>query len=246
MPAQLIVFEGLDASFKETNSNRLMMKLKEDGYNTHLFHFPTYGTPGCYFVEQFLSGTYKNSNINNRTQVKSIANSIFYTLDRFDTYTKHIKSIYEEGDSNAIILLDRWCASNIFYQTAMIKNDELFLEVADKIFELEHIIYDLPIEDAIIFMDTSYEAAIKLITDRKSSDYIEDDKEWMKSVFNNTERVLSVYYNLAQKHIRHKEFRIERISTTDEEYNILSRDEIFKKVYKTALKIIGGNNNEYV
>ncbi|MBQ8234327.1 MAG: thymidylate kinase, partial [Bacilli bacterium] len=45
MRGKLIVIEGTDCSGKETQTNLLIEKLKNDGYNTYKFSFPMYDTP---------------------------------------------------------------------------------------------------------------------------------------------------------------------------------------------------------
>ena len=51
----LIDFEGLDCSFKETNSKKLAEHL-----NAKRYEFPNYSSESSYFVRQFLSGKYKD------------------------------------------------------------------------------------------------------------------------------------------------------------------------------------------
>ena len=61
---KFIVFEGLDCSFKETNSNKLYEYIKETHpeINVKIVHFPRYGEPACCMVEKYLKGEYKNEN----------------------------------------------------------------------------------------------------------------------------------------------------------------------------------------
>ena len=55
----MISFEGMDCSYKETNSNRLSDILGIMGYEVELVSFPRYKNPSAYFVEGYLSGNIK-------------------------------------------------------------------------------------------------------------------------------------------------------------------------------------------
>lgn len=241
MLGKIITFEGLDASFKETNSNRLAERLKDNGYDVHIFHLPQYNNPSCYFVEEFLAGNYKHTGID----IEPIAKSVFYALDRFDLYSKKIMPILENATDKTVIVLDRWTASNIFYQTAMYEDSYNFQIKFGNIYSLEHDIFKLPIENGIIFMDTPYNTAIKVLGERSKKDYIESNSKWMKKVFDNIDRVLENYLLKSNMIFKDKQeaFQYYKVSTVDSDGELLSKDQIFEKVYIAALKILGGNKN---
>ena len=55
---KIIVFEGLDCSFKETTSEAVYQNLLAKGEKVIKFSFPAYGQQSAYFVEQLLQGNY--------------------------------------------------------------------------------------------------------------------------------------------------------------------------------------------
>lgn len=204
MSAKLIAFEGLDCSFKETNSQALYDYLKEKGLKVYLFHFPSYGEPSAYFVEQYLRGEY-NSIDNDGFNPYSI--SLFYSLDRFYQWQTKIKSIYDNED-DAIIILDRWTNSNIFFQSAReipAKQNYIKYKYHDTysfINIIEHDILSLPREDLIIYMDISFDISREIIKKRKLLDLNESSDKYMKNVYENAPSIINdIKYYLGEDQI---------------------------------------------
>lgn len=197
MPARIIEFEGLDCSFKETNSIALKKALEERGYDVHLFSFPNYGNESCTLVEKFL----KDEFTFDTKKCTPYAISTFYSMDRYFTYMKDIKSIYENGDENTIIIFDRWVNSN-FYQIARLKAinldrlrqynaiDEVpklyknaIASYRDWLYKFEFGALKLPRADHIIFMRTPYEISKKIIARKRNKDKNERDEEFTEKVY---------------------------------------------------------------
>lgn len=187
MPAKIIEFEGLDCSFKETNSKALKQSLEERGYDVHLFSFPNYGSPSCEYVEKFLHNGFD-------FDVKDLTNysiCLFYAWDRYFTYLTDIKQIYDNGNENTIIIFDRWVNSN-FYQLG---RSEMFdgdigkeqLYVIDSfvkwLHQIEHGALKLPRANQIIFMRTPYDMSKKIIANKVDKDVNERDETLMKRVY---------------------------------------------------------------
>ena len=55
---KLFAFEGLDCSFKETNSKAYLDYLRSKGRKAELFSFPRYDKESSYFVREYLGGKY--------------------------------------------------------------------------------------------------------------------------------------------------------------------------------------------
>lgn len=190
MPAQIIEFEGLDCSFKETNSKLLAEKLKERGFKTHLFSFPNYESDSSSLVRMFLNGIFGFDN----SKLPPHMICEFYAMDRALTYYREIQDIYEKGNENTIIIFDRWVFSN-FYQLARMINHissvddirdgekRIIKGFIDWLQQLEFGNYRLPRANAIFFMRTPYEVARKKIAEKADKDINEKDEEFTKKVY---------------------------------------------------------------
>ena len=108
---KFIVFEGLDCSFKETNSNKLYEYIKKTHpeINVKIVHFPRYGEPACCMVEKYLKGEYKNE------LTTTFMKSLPFLFDMVDYFVS-------EGNDHLAnkgwIIADRFWYSNIFYRGA--------------------------------------------------------------------------------------------------------------------------------
>ena len=108
---KFIVFEGLDCSFKETNSNKLYEYIKETHpeINVKIVHFPRYGEPACCMVEKYLNGECKNE------LTTTFMKSLPFLFDMVDYFvTEGNKHLANKG----WIIADRYWYSNIFYRGA--------------------------------------------------------------------------------------------------------------------------------
>ena len=108
---KFIVFEGLDCSFKETNSNKLYEYIKEmhPEINVKIVHFPRYGEPACCMVEKYLNGECKNE------LTTTFMKSLPFLFDMVDYFvTEGNKHLANKG----WIIADRYWYSNIFYRGA--------------------------------------------------------------------------------------------------------------------------------
>ena len=108
---KFIVFEGLDCSFKETNSNKLYEYIKETHpeINVKIVHFPRYGEPACCMVEKYLNGEYKNE------LTTTFMKSLPFLFDMVDYF---VSEGNEHLLNNGWIIADRFWYSNIFYRGA--------------------------------------------------------------------------------------------------------------------------------
>lgn len=108
---KFIVFEGLDCSFKETNSNKLYEYIKKTypEINMKIVHFPRYGEPACCMVEKYLNGECKNE------LTTTFMKSLPFLFDMVDYFiTEGNKHLANKG----WIIADRYWYSNIFYRGA--------------------------------------------------------------------------------------------------------------------------------
>lgn len=231
MPAKIIAFEGLDCSFKETNSERLYQylvnKFGED--RVFIYHFPSYGEMSSYFVTEFLKGRYGKTITQENKTLNPYIISMFYAIDRWHKYYTEIMDIYTNHD-DAIIIFDRWALSNAFFQAArenniasrVLKSDVPgFSKVDHFSLTMEHIFFDLPIPNLYLFMDVPYILSKKIRASKENKDINEVDEEFLKSVYENTEYVIQKYS---------KSGNIKKVVCSDKNGDLLDHDSIFNGI----------------
>ena len=177
---KLIVLEGLDCSFKETNSITLCDYLKTKTTTpVFKFSFPRYEKKSAWFVKQYLSGTYGKD----PKEVNYKLGSIIYMLDQFHNWKTIISKFYNEG---AIIILDRFWTSNIYHQVSKLDipekdKEQMKLEIID----MAQNIFNLPYPDMILLMRMEYENIIDLLVKKNShNDIHEGKKDYILKVYN--------------------------------------------------------------
>lgn len=182
---KLIVFEGLDCSFKETNSNFLAKYIIYTGKKATVVHFPRYGKSPAYFVENYLHGNYGKMDTMNSGTI-----SMFYMLDMFDYMKKHGEKLLEQGTN---IILDRYWYCNLYYRLgkAQLENKrpvspkeyyDINLAVTDIAKTLE-----LPKPDLIIKMITDKDVMLTYVNNKHNDtvDIHEDNNDYLKAVYDN-------------------------------------------------------------
>ena len=203
---KIIDFEGMDASYKETNSKALYEYLKKEKYADEFskgildikkLEFPSYDPRRSYFVSEFLHGKYKDSfDIDFILKYDKKGNFARYLLENQLTLLCSVFFL-EMFDWNAtlvldkptIIVLDRYYYSQMYYLTKNIHKvfgddtDELFKFVS-KVSSIALSTYLLPEANCIIKMSNTFDNMIKTIKERKQTDIYEEDYEYLKSVHN--------------------------------------------------------------
>jgi len=131
MKGKLIVFEGLDYSFKETNSIKLEHYINSNITNKVLhFSFPNYHSPSSFFIKEYLAGAYGNA-----SYIDPYKASYCYSLDRMDSIIKlEINKLLEKG---WYIIFDRYIGSNLTFQTAKVK------EIAKHVYNYRRMLYGI-------------------------------------------------------------------------------------------------------
>ena len=225
---KIINFEGLDYSFKETNSKRLYEYIKRSTTEKVIvISFPNYESESSYFVHEYLKKSYGNAN-----EVDEKQASLFYALDRFDTLKK--KNIHQLLEEGYCIILDRYTGSNLIFQTTKIYNknkentsvDYLVDEFIEWALELEHDILKLPKPDTVIFMNMPVKVSYPLMKERalkngESDDCHESDKEFMESVESSALFIA-----------RHLNWKI--VNCVDDNENIRDEESIFTDILNTV------------
>lgn len=165
----VIVFEGLDCSFKETNAKALANFLSDQGYRTKVYSFPSYGKESAKEVEEYLKLPSKV-----RNEMTCLEKSIPYLND-----IAHVVNHEVSRDIKMFnyIIFDRFWFSNIYYN-ARNKDD------------IDHITrymmkHSYPfIRPNIIFkMIPKFELIQENLKRKKNKDNIEKDIKFLKKVY---------------------------------------------------------------
>ena len=175
----LIEFEGLDCSFKETNSKALKDYIaNKTNREVVLISYPNYESESSYFIRQYLGGKYDKDPNN----VNPSVSHLFYSLDRYDHWMTKVKPIYDNG---GIIVSDRYTLSNIIYQTAKLEVSDFAnkYKYIEEIKNLEHKVMGLPCPDIAILMDMPYEISRRLMDKKNADDIHEKSNDYMKHVY---------------------------------------------------------------
>lgn len=175
----LIVFEGVDASGKATQSGRVFEYLKTK-YNARKISFPDYESPSSALVKMYLAGEFGEK----PEDVSPYAASAFYAVDRYASYKKDWGGFLNAGGT---IVADRYVTSNMIHQAAKIKDKAEKDRFLSWIYDFEYEKLGLPKPDKVIFLDMPPKFARELMHERlnkitgeaekdiheKSADYLE-------------------------------------------------------------------------
>jgi dTMP kinase len=162
----LVSFEGIDASGKNTQSRLLYGWLRSKGVPVELLSFPDYSTPIGREIRAFLS---------RKRNYSLEARHILYSANRYE-HKDEIESWLQ--DSERIVVVNRYCDSNIAYGVA----GGLPLEW------LKQIESRMPQVDYVIYLKATPELSVKR---KRQRDRFETDQMFLK-------RVSEVYRALAE------------------------------------------------
>lgn len=176
---KLIVVEGTDCSGKETQTNLLIEKLRNDGIKVKKYSFPNYNSTtgkiigGPYLGKDYICDGWFNEGA---TNVDPMVSCLYYAADR----KYNIWVILEDLKNGFNVVLDRYVYSNMAHQGGKLKT----FEERDKMFswieKLEFELLELPHADIKVFLHMPYEASLKLKANRSKDermDQLEKSKE---------------------------------------------------------------------
>lgn len=150
----LIAFEGIDGSGKGTQVRLFDSRCKEAGISSSTIAFPQYGrTPFALAISEYLNGAYGGV-----SDVHPKLVSILFAGDRFVAKESILKGL----SSNAVVLCDRYVASNMAHQAAKLPESERD-EFVRWLEEVEYGAFGLPKADLTIFLDMPAEKAQELV-----------------------------------------------------------------------------------
>ncbi len=136
MPGLFIAFEGMATAGKKTHSRLLTERLRELNKEVVVIGFPSYETEIGKLIKGWISRSLKLS---------PEAASMLYTADRMQ-YQTRIKEWLKKG---WIVITDRYCYSNIAYQTVLGLSKEWLIGIEKPIIKPDTIfLLDIPEKEA--------------------------------------------------------------------------------------------------
>ena len=184
---KLIVIEGTDCSGKETQTKKLVERLKENGNKVIRFSFPMYETATGKIIGACLLGKPQMTEDNLKEnhsffeegggEVDPLTAICLYAADRRYNFPIIEKYLNE----NYIVILDRYTPSNMAHRGGMIENKKERLKMYKKIEILEYDVLELKKPDEIYLLYLPFEYGTEMKRDRKELlDEAERDEKYLK------------------------------------------------------------------
>jgi dTMP kinase len=225
MSGKLFVIEGLDGSGKQTQSDLLYARLKNDGMNILKVSYPNYASESSSLVKMYLRGDFGKD----PQKISPYISSTFFAADRYASYKTEYETFYHDG---GIVIADRYTTSNMLHQASKIdemKEKTLFLEW---LWNLEFVIYGIPIPTQVFFLDVEPALSMKMIRDRENKfshtqlkDIHENDSTHLERAYQNAGYLIERY-------------GWEKISCENSLGEMLSIDAIHHLIYRAIQKYL--------
>lgn len=225
---KVIVIEGSDGSGKATQTKRLYEKLTALGKQVRMVSYPNYESPSSALVKMYLGSEFGSDPF----AVNAYVASSFYAVDRFASYLKEWKEFYEGGDDH-IVICDRYVTSNMLHQMAKFETDEEKEAFLDWEYDFEYVKGELPVPDAVFFLDVKPEVTFRLMKDRENKITHEAQKDIHES---NQEFLIRSYENSV---LLRKKYGWITVECCDEAGNMKSIEEIHEMILEYLKELWG-------
>ena len=179
----LVVIEGVDGSGKQTQTQLLHDRLKDD-FKIRRLTFPDYNSDTSALVKMYLGGEFGNK----PESVNAYASSSFYAVDRIGGFLKDWHEDYERGD---FILCDRYTTSNAVHQAGKLSGKERD-DYLEWLFDYEYRLLGLPKPDLVFFLDVPPDVSRELMKNRSNKITGESEKDIHES---NADYITKSYEN---------------------------------------------------
>lgn len=221
--SKLIVITGIDCSGKKTQTKLLVNYLKEKGKRVTYISFPNYDEPtgkiigGPCLGKEYICETYFKEPFSN---IDPKVGCLYYAADR-RYMLPTLNKLLNDFD---YVITDRYVESNMAHQAGRIEDELERKSMYKWIEELEYNLLSLPKPNLVLFLHMPHNHAINLSRARlEKPDTVEKDIEYLKKS-ENAYLELSDLYNYT------------KIECVDKENNILTSNEIHKKIIEVIQK----------
>lgn len=165
---KIIVIEGLDGAGKATQTNLLLDRCRQTGYQTETFDFPQYESST--FGE--MVGASLRGEFGEATELNPYLVSLLYAGDRFEAKSAILKAL----ENHRLIILNRYTTANSGYQRGKFKTLEERKSYQRWLVHVEHQIFGIPQEDLVIYLDIKPEESQRLVLMKDFRRYLGDEK----------------------------------------------------------------------
>jgi len=186
---KLIAIEGIDGSGKNTQVRLLQHELTSHGYSVYSTSFPQYESWFGKMVGQFLNGE-----LGPLDKVDPHFSALLYAGDRFEAKSRIVEAL----NRGAIVLADRYVASNLAHQTARVVAEKR-AEFLSWIEQLEYGIYDLPREDLVLYLRVPPREAQSLVKKKPSRSYTDSTHDILEASIRHLEDAADMYDLLSRQ-----------------------------------------------
>lgn len=167
---QLIVIEGVDGSGKQTQTEKLYDRLKREGQRVMKVSYPRYDKESSAMVRLYLSGAFGND----PDSISPYIASTFYAADRYASYKEDYEAFYKDG---GIVIADRYTTSNMVHQAGKISDPRERRRFMDWLSYYEFNKMELPVPDAVFFLNIPPEINFRLMEGRANKITGEAEKD---------------------------------------------------------------------
>ncbi len=229
MEGKLIVICGTDGSGKATQTELLIEKIKQEGYEVEKTDFPQYDEFSSIFVQKYLNGEFGTAD-----EVGPYRGSIFYAIDRYVAS----KKMYKWLEQGKIIISNRYVSANQGHQGGKIKNKEEREKYLNWLYNLEFNIFKIPKPTVNIFLYIPAEIGQQLVDKKGNRKYIGNKRDIHEADINHLKNAEESYLYMANK-----DSTWIKINCV-ENNQLLSREIIAEKIWGEVEKILkNGNSN---
>lgn len=190
---KLVVIEGVDASGKQTQTEKLYDNMLSTGQKVEKIEFPNYASETSSLVKMYLGGDFGT----NAQDVNPYMASAFFAVDRVGSMRCVWKDKLEQSD---LVIADRYVTSNMIHQASKIDDYNEKVEFLDWVYDFEYNKLGLPMPDLVIFLDMPVKYAKQLmekrrnkINDSEIKDIHEGDTEHLTKSYDNAVSVAEKY-----------------------------------------------------
>ncbi len=184
---RMVAIEGGDGAGKATAAANLVALAQAAGHSAALMSFPRYtDTAAGHMLGEFLAGRLPRA-----LSPRSVA--VLYALDRLES-AELLAAMVAEHD---LVVLDRYIASNIAYQTAKVPPADAPAMI-EWITRLETVQFGLPAPDLTLYLDTPMAVARELILHKRQRSYTDRAYDEHEADIALQARVREVYAALAE------------------------------------------------
>lgn len=185
-----IVIEGTDGVGKGTQSELLVQRLKDEGYDVALYDFPRYGEASARLVEAYLNGELGPAKDNGPYVASS-----YYAIDRYHAGV----SIRADIEAGKVVISNRYVGSNMGHQGQKIEDNGERSRYFDWVMNLEFEIFQIPRPDINIVLMLDPEFSQTLIDQKEKRSYTDKKRDLHEADLGHLQRAKKVYEEICSQ-----------------------------------------------